>query len=499
MYHNGNKYKFFFENSADAMLIIENGKFLDCNLATVELLGYENKEGIINSQPFELSPETQPDGRPSIEKAEEMIKVAIERGNHRFEWDHLRKDKTVIPVEVTLTAIQSNGKLHLHTVWRDISRRKHAEHSKEETEELFRYTFEANPDPVIIAKIEGGSIVSVNKAFEDVTGILRHDALGRNSEQLGLWCNLELRQSFLEKLRTHGQVTNFEADFRVYSGLVKTGLVSARIIQLNKEPCMLLVIRDSTQEKAIKQDLVNKNQAKNDFITTTAHELKTPLTAILGFTELLLDPLNSHSFSDQQKEDFLKQIYERGEALHRLIKDLLDISHIDSGQTIPMKLKEADLAVLLNKAYDYYRVHEPEYSFELVLPEEPYSPTLYIDSKRICQILDNLLSNAVKYSPKGSKIVLRGEILSDEWKVCVKDCGIGMSQDQVSKIFDKFYRANPAKNKVEGLGLGMSIVKEIVQSHRGTINIESAIDTGTTVTICLPLNGVLSSSAEQLT
>ncbi len=476
------------------MLIIENGEFVDCNLATVAMLGYENKEGIINTPPFKLSPEFQPDGRLSTEKADEMIDIAIERGNHRFEWDHLENDGAVLPVEVTLTAMKSSDGIHLHTIWRDISIRRQAEKAIEESEERFRHTFEANPDPVIIAKVEDGSIINVNNAFECATGILRADALSQNSEQLELWCDIAQRKPFLDELQAHGEVNNFEAYFKVHGDQVKTGLLSARVIKIDNEPCMLLAIRDNTTEKAAKQALVEMDQIKNNFISTAAHELKTPLTAIMGFAEILLDPLSSKSLTKEKKNEYLELILEKGEALNRLIKDLLDITRIDSGLPIPMDLQETNLTVLLRKAIDYYKLHEAEHAFELLLPEEPYNPTINIDSKRVCQILDNLLSNAVKYSPRGSHIILQGELTPDGWEISVKDHGIGMSQEQSSKIFDKFYRANPTSHKVVGLGLGMSIVKQIIEDHRGAINVESTLDTGTTVTFTLPYTAELLAS-----
>jgi PAS domain S-box-containing protein len=494
MSSNGDKYRFFFENSADAMLIIENGEFVDCNHATVAMLGCEDKEGIINAPPFKLSPEFQPDGRPSIDKAAEMIAIAVAHGSHCFEWDHLKKDGTILPVEVTLTAIQTSEDIHIHTIWRDISVRRQAEKAKQDSEELFRHTFEANPDPVIIAKIEDGSIIDVNKAFEDATGILRADAFNQNAEQLELWSDIALRKLFLDKLQSEGEVTNFEADFKVRGGQVKTGLLSGRVIQVNSEPCMLLVIRDNTSEKAVKQAMVEMDQIKNDFISTAAHELKTPLTAIMGFTEVLLDPHSSKSLTQEKKRDFLELIYEKGEALHRLIKDLLDVTHINSGLPRPLNLQEENLTVLLRKAFDYYRLHETEYVFELILPEEPYNPTIIVDSKRICQILDNLLSNAVKYSPEGSNIVLQGKLTPDGWELIVKDHGFGMNQEQTSKVFDKFYRANPANHKIVGLGLGMSIVKQIVEDHKGTIHVESSLGTGTTITVALPCTAKQSAS-----
>ncbi|MBX3131258.1 MAG: response regulator [Polyangiaceae bacterium] len=120
-------YRELFERSADAILIIEDGRFVECNQATVEMLGYERKEDLLRAHPAELSPPTQPDGRSSFEKADEMMALAFERGSHRFEWDHLRVHGEVFPVEVLLTAVQHDEKRVLHVVWRDITDRKRLE------------------------------------------------------------------------------------------------------------------------------------------------------------------------------------------------------------------------------------------------------------------------------------------------------------------------------------------------------------------------------------
>ena len=121
-------YRELFERSADAILIIEGDTFVDCNQATVELLGYENRAQLLETHPSELSPPTQPDGRDSFEKANEMIAIAFENDSHRFEWDHLRADGVIVPVEVLLTAVQRGDQPILHVVWRDITERKELEH-----------------------------------------------------------------------------------------------------------------------------------------------------------------------------------------------------------------------------------------------------------------------------------------------------------------------------------------------------------------------------------
>ena len=120
-------YRELFERSADAILIIEGDRFVDCNAATVRMLRYQNKEELLRTHPSELSPSVQPDGRDSYEKANEMIHIAFTHGSHRFEWDHLRADGEVFPVEVLLTAVERDGKQILHVVWRDITERKQLE------------------------------------------------------------------------------------------------------------------------------------------------------------------------------------------------------------------------------------------------------------------------------------------------------------------------------------------------------------------------------------
>ena len=126
----------FFDNSSDAMLMLHDGVFFDCNPATQKMLGYENKTELLRCKPWDISPEYQPDGRKSVVKAEEMMKAAFDKGSTRFEWVHRKKDQSDIPVEVSLTAIPYKGIDVLHVVWRDISDRKLAEQALEDSKPI---------------------------------------------------------------------------------------------------------------------------------------------------------------------------------------------------------------------------------------------------------------------------------------------------------------------------------------------------------------------------
>jgi PAS domain S-box-containing protein len=130
------RYRSLFENSADAILIIDGDMFIDCNQATVDMLHYDNKQQLLETHPSELSPPTQPDGQGSFEKANEMIRIAFEQGSHRFEWDHIRADGEVFPVEVLLTPLQNGDRTKLHVVWRDISQRRQLESQLRQSQKL---------------------------------------------------------------------------------------------------------------------------------------------------------------------------------------------------------------------------------------------------------------------------------------------------------------------------------------------------------------------------
>jgi PAS domain S-box-containing protein len=374
--------------------------------------------------------------------------------------------------------------------FQDITFRKQAETAVRDSEERFRQIFESSPDPVILAKLLDGAIIDVNKAFEAATGIKRIEAIGHNSEDLGFWADESRRGLFREQLELKGEVDNFEADFRVRDGQVRTGLLSARILTVGEESCLLIVIRDITTEKAAELALIEMDRMKSEFISTAAHELNTPLCTMMGYTEFLRDPEQFGGFSKEQKQDFIDEIYDRGEALSRIIEDLLDISRIESGNPAPLDLQETDLLDLLRKKVKLFLIGDSRHTFRLDLPDKSVKSLLMIDRHRINQALDNLLSNAVKYSPKGKEILLKVREEKDGWEVRIKDEGIGMTPEQVDRIFDKFYRADASDTAISGLGLGMNITRQIIKSHGGAIRVESVEGNGTTVIFTLPYREV---------
>ena len=176
------EYRTFFENSSDAMLVISNGRFVKCNKSAVEMLGYEHKPELLRTHPSVISPTEQPDGQSSFEKAERMMALAYENGTHRFEWVHLRKDGSEIPVEVSLTAIRNEQGDQLHTVWRDLTERKRADQALVENQERLQSVLRVAP--VGIGMVRDRVLINVNPQVCEITGYFYEELIGQSARML---------------------------------------------------------------------------------------------------------------------------------------------------------------------------------------------------------------------------------------------------------------------------------------------------------------------------
>jgi len=169
-----NQYRALFEHSSDAMLIMDDGRFIDCNDAALQMLGYTARQALFATHPSQLSPPCQPDGRASFDKANELIEQAMQDGSLRFEWIHRKLDGSDFPVEVLLTPIPDGERMLLHVVWRDISERKKAE----ERLRLAKYVTDSTSEGIIVTDMER-RIIEVNPAYCRLLGYEREEVLGR--------------------------------------------------------------------------------------------------------------------------------------------------------------------------------------------------------------------------------------------------------------------------------------------------------------------------------
>ncbi len=243
---------------------------------------------------------------------------------------------------------------------------------------------------------------------------------------------------------------------------------------------LVMLLRDVSRERRL-------DQMKNEFISTAAHELRTPLTSILGYSELMLEPTNLNRFTDEERQDFLQEILSRAETLARIIDDLLSISRIESGQPLALEKQPTDISYVIERVIQQFKLTGKTRKYELELLQE--KTLLLVDAERIQQVLENLLSNAVKYSEEGSLIRIQTLRLEDSFQVVVEDQGVGIPQEKQARIFDKFYRVDYGDTKISGLGIGLSIVKQIIDGHDGRIKVTSILGQGTRIQFNLPLPG----------
>lgn len=228
--------------------------------------------------------------------------------------------------------------------------------------------------------------------------------------------------------------------------------------------------------------LRNLDRTKDEFISTAAHELRTPLTAIMGYADLLVAGVSNPAL----QREYAAEISERGEALERLIGDLLDVSVIQIGRSLVLKKQPTALLPMVERVLKRFRHSAPEHQLELRCAAG-LPALISCDAGRMTQVFENLLGNAIKYSPQGGAVVLEIAPAGPALRFCVSDQGIGMSETEQQHAFEKFYRADPTSKAPRGLGLGLCIVRQIVEGHGGTIELKSRPQTGTRVTFTLPL------------
>ncbi|MCD4693324.1 MAG: HAMP domain-containing histidine kinase [Calditrichales bacterium] len=220
---------------------------------------------------------------------------------------------------------------------------------------------------------------------------------------------------------------------------------------------------------------------RSNFISALINQLRTPLTSIQGFSEILLYRKN---LQNQEKTRFINYINKQAENMAAILSDLQDLSEIESVKIFSLKRERCVINEYIAEMIKPFINQNKNHKFKFSLSETPFD--IFIDKKKIATVLKNLISNAVKYSPEGGVIKIQGEIVKYKYQVFVEDEGIGMTPEQAEKAFDKFYRADISNTAIEGTGLGMSVAKLIIEAHGGKIGLKSEYRKGTKVSFTLP-------------
>ncbi|MCP2243573.1 PAS domain S-box-containing protein [Lentzea aerocolonigenes] len=334
------------------------------------------------------------------------------------------------------------------------------------------------PHADIIGRLLADTVVPERFRADHVAGIARLKATGEGSV-LG-------RQIELAGLRRDGQ--EFPIELYVWqpqpSGPYR---FNAFVRDVSERKEAERALRDAySREQEVVEELRGLDRIKTDFIANVSHELRTPLTSISGYLELLVDGVAGDLTDDQQE---MTSIIQRNTGrLLRLVEDILTVGKIDSGQFQPA-VEATELGALVEAAAKSVEPAAIRKAITLVrqLGAEPI--VVRADPNQLDRALMNVLSNAVKFTPAAGSVVIRVRRVGNEVRITVADTGIGIAQDELPKLFTRFFRSSLAiEHEIQGTGLGLAIVKHIVERHGGDISVASRPGEGTMVAIVLPID-----------
>ncbi len=287
----------------------------------------------------------------------------------------------------------------------------------------------------------------------------------------GQWDARGLGARLLDVLSVDSRLEDFavEGDFPTV-GRRTMVLNGRRLTSPDGEALVLLTIHDTTDSMATEQE-------RRDFILLLAHELKNPLTTIMGYVQFAQRPT-------ADREEALAVIMTQAEHLNRLIEDILAVSTRGAAQ-LRLTVQRLDLAALASASVQQVQHLSPARTVRLEVPNRPIFGLW--DGSRLSQVFANLLGNAIKYSSAGSEVVMRLDEHGAAAHVSVQDQGRGISPDDFPRLFDRFYRVSATAHKMQGLGIGLHVVKTLVAAHGGSVSVESVLGLGSTFRVTLPM------------
>jgi two-component system phosphate regulon sensor histidine kinase PhoR len=321
-----------------------------------------------------------------------------------------------------------------------------------------------------------GRVRLMNSAARRIFGVAAADGHGKPLGQVIQNDEVhELVRSCLSgKAEANSELSIYLPEERIYQ--VQTALLRS---EANDISGVVATFNDITELRSVER-------MKGEFVSTVSHELRTPLTSIKGFIRTLLDDTEGYYDREMQTE-FYRIIDTECDRLVRLISDLLNLSRIESGRSLELVLVEVDMARLIHRAVETQRSYTSSHEFEVIVADD--LPRITADQDKVEQVLTNLLSNAIKYSPDGGKITIHARALGDNISVSISDQGLGIPTEHLGKLFTRFHRVDSRDTRKQyGTGIGLYLVKHLVEAHKGEITVESTLGVGSTFTFVLPIH-----------
>ena len=381
-----------------------------------------------------------------------------------------------------ILSLAASGARHLRQMRGELQARVQAQLELQQSTEQLRAIFGSSPDG-LVGFDASGHVRQVNPAFLRMTGAEGGDIEGMSEAQFGVWLSARCQPG-----AGFERVAALQAQAGPQATSAQRNLMIAadkRVLQVGfgcadgPGTARVLAFRDVTHETEVAQ-------IQSEFLATAAHELRTPMASVHGFAEVL----STQDLSEAERREFTDIILQQSGNMSRILDELLDLARMEARRGKDFKRRPLDLAALV---HDTARAYKPAAGRQPPALE-PDAPPMRVlaDADKLRQALLNVLSNAYKYSPGGGPVAVqflaRGSGSAAQVGVCISDPGIGMNPAEAAQVFERFYRADKS-GLVPGTGLGMSLVKEIMELHQGEVEIVSTAGQGTRVSLWLPEAG----------
>jgi PAS domain S-box-containing protein len=480
--------------SADDAVISKTleGIVTSWNKGAERIFGYTADE-MIGKPVTILIPPDHPDEEPNI-------LARLRRGERieHYETVRLRKDGSLVDISLTVSPIIGpDGTITgASKIARDITDRKRAEEALRQSEQELTDFFE---NAVVSLHWVGpdGTILRANRAELELLGYTAEEYLGHHISEFH--ADPEVISDILQRLQAGEVLHEYEARLCCKDGSIRHVLIDSSALwessQFVHTRCFTRDITDKKRNEAEREYLLeNERRArreaeeasrlKDEFLATVSHELRTPLTAILGWVRMLRDG----SLDDATAQKALESVDRNVRSQAQLIEDLLDISKIVSGK-MHLEVRPVEPASVINSAVEAVKPAAQAKGVGLQLIIDPSVGPVAGDYERLQQVVWNLLSNAVKFTPSGGRVLVRTERVGSTAQLTVTDNGRGIKPDFLPYVFDRFRQADSSITRAfGGMGVGLAIVKSIVEMHGGTVEASSEGEgRGASFTVSLPL------------
>ena len=485
------------QSSDDAIVSKDlDGIVLSWNPAAERLFGYKPSEIVGQSIRLTIPSDRWPEEDDVLRRVRDGERV------ERFDTIRCRKDGTLVPISLTISPIRNRRGVIIgaSTIARDITVQSTLERDRNRLGAIVD-----SSDDAIVSKDLNGIIQTWNRAAERMFGYSASEVIGQSITLIIPDDRLAEEGEVLRRIRGGRRIEHFETvRLRKDGTTIPISLTvspvhdrAGRIVGASKIARDLSALRSyaTTLEDTVRRERVAREREtaalrtaeealrlKDEFLATLSHELRTPLTAVSGWLQIL------EAHRDEGRLDRgLDAIRRNTTLLTRLIGDLVDVSRIVTG-TLTLQVQPTDLSRVVEAALDTVRQELQVKQLQVVIAAAPDLEPIAADPDRLQQVMRNLLSNAVKFTPPGGRISIAALRNGSMVELSVADTGSGIRQEFLPYVFDRFSQQDGGKTRQHGgMGLGLAIVRHLVDMHGGTVNVSSEDGKGTTFTVRLPL------------